>query len=44
MFSIGGTSWMLVFAAVAGVLAAAVGLVVGRWLGGVGGFAWFGLL
>ena len=44
MFSIGGTSWMLLFAAAAGLLAIAVGLAVGRWLGPLAGFAWFGLL
>jgi VanZ like family len=44
MVSIGGTGWMLLFAAVAGLVALAVGLVVGRRLGPVAGFAWFGLL
>jgi hypothetical protein len=43
MFSIGGTSWMLLFAAVAGLLAVVVGLAVGRRMGPVAGFAWFGL-
>jgi VanZ like family len=43
MFSIGGTGWMLLFAAVAGVLALVVGLAVGRRLGPVAGVAWFGL-
>jgi VanZ like family len=44
MFSIGGTGWMMVFAAVAGLLALVVGLAAGRRLGPLGGFAWFGLL
>jgi len=44
MVSIGGTGWMLLFAAVAGLLALAVGLAVGRRLGPLAGFAWFGLL
>jgi VanZ like family len=44
MFSIGGTGWMLLFAAVAGLLALVVGLAVGRRLGPLAGFAWFGLL
>jgi hypothetical protein len=44
MVSIGGTHWMLLFAAVAGLLALAIGLAVGRRLGSVAGFAWFGLL
>ena len=44
MFSIGGTSWMLLFAAAAGLLAIVVGLAVGRWLGPLAGFAWFGLV
>jgi len=44
MFSIGGTSWMLLFAAGAGLLAIVVGLAVGRRLGPLAGFAWFGLL
>ncbi len=44
MFSIGGTSWMLLFAAVAGLLSAVVGLAVGRRLGPMAGFAWCGLL
>jgi hypothetical protein len=44
MFSIGGTSWMLLFAAGAGLLALVVGLAVGRRMGSVAGFAWFGLL
>lgn len=43
MFSIGGTGWMLLFAAVAGVLCLVVGLVVGRWMGPMAGTAWFGL-
>jgi hypothetical protein len=44
MFSIGGTGWMLLFAAGAGLLAIVVGLAVGRRLGPLAGFAWFGLL
>jgi len=44
MFSIGGTGWMLLFAAVAGLLAVVVGLAIGRRLGPMAGFAWFGLL
>jgi hypothetical protein len=44
MFSIGGTGWMLLFAVVAGLLCAVVGLAVGRRLGPVAGFSWFGLL
>jgi len=44
MVSIGGTGWMLLFAAVAGVFAAVIGLAVGRRAGVVAGGAWFGLL
>jgi hypothetical protein len=44
MFSIGGTGWMLLFAAVAGLFCLVVGLAVGRRLGPLAGFAWFGLL
>jgi hypothetical protein len=44
MFSIGGTSWMLLFAAVAGLLSLVVGLAVTRRLGPMAGFAWFGLI
>ena len=44
MFSIGGTGWMLLFAAGAGLLALVVGLAVGRRMGGLAGFAWFGLV
>jgi hypothetical protein len=44
MFSIGGTSWMLLFAAMAGLLAIVVGLAVGRRLGPLAGLAWCGLL
>ena len=44
MFSIGGTGWMLLFAAGAGLLALVVGLAVGRRMGPMAGFAWFGLL
>src|SRR3954470_7032764 len=43
MFSIGGTSWMLLFAAGAGLLATVVGLGVGRRMGPLAGFTWFGL-
>ena len=44
MVSIGGTGWMLLFATVAGVFAAVIGLAVGRRAGVVAGVAWFGLL
>ncbi|MFZ2014482.1 MAG: VanZ family protein [Nocardioides sp.] len=44
MVSIGGAGWMLLFAAVAGLLCAVVGLAAGRRLGPLAGFAWFGLL
>jgi hypothetical protein len=44
MFSIGGTSWMLLFAAAAGLLALVIGLAVGRRLGPMAGVAWFGLV
>lgn len=44
MVSIGGAHWMLLFAAVAGVFAAVVGLAVGRRMGVVAGIAWFGLV
>jgi hypothetical protein len=44
MFSIGGTSWMLLFAAAAGLVALVVGLAVGRRLGPLAGFSWFGLV
>jgi hypothetical protein len=44
MFTIGGTGWMLLFAAAAGLLALVVGLAVGRRMGPVAGFAWFGLV
>jgi hypothetical protein len=44
MFSIGGTSWMLLFAAGAGLLALVIGLAAGRRMGAVSGFAWFGLV
>ena len=44
MFSIGGTGWMLLFAAAAALIAAVAGLAVGRRLGGLAGVAWFGLL
>jgi hypothetical protein len=44
MVSIGGTSWMLLFAAVAGLLALVIGLAVGRRLGPMAGVAWCGLL
>jgi len=44
MFSIGGIGWMLFFAAGAGLLALVLGLALGRRMGPVAGFAWFGLL
>jgi hypothetical protein len=44
MFSIGGTGWMLLFAAGAGLLALVVGLALARPMGPVAGIAWFGLL
>jgi hypothetical protein len=44
MFSIGGTSWMLLFAAVAALFALVIGLAVGRRMGPLAGFVWFGLL
>ena len=44
MVSIGGTSWMLLFAAAAGLLALVFGLAVGRRLGPLAGLVWFGLL
>ena len=44
MVSIGGTGWMLLFAAVAGLLCLVIGLAVGRRMGPVAGVAWFGLL
>jgi len=44
MFPIGGTGWMLLFAAVTGLFCVVLGLVVGRWMGPVAGIAWFGLL
>jgi VanZ like family len=44
MFSIGGTSWMLLFAAAAALVALVVGLAVGRRMGPLAGFAWFGLV
>jgi hypothetical protein len=44
MVSIGGTGWMLLFAAGAGLLAIVVGLAVGRRLGPLGGLVWCGLL
>lgn len=44
MVSIGGTGWMLLFAAVAGLFALVIGLGVGRRMGVVAGVAWFGLL
>ena len=43
MMSIGGTHWMLLFAAIAGVFAIVIGLAVGHRLGPLAGFAWFGL-
>ncbi|HEY2877901.1 VanZ family protein [Nocardioides sp.] len=44
MVSIGGTGWMLLFAAVAGLFALVIGLGIGRRMGVVAGVAWFGLL
>jgi VanZ like family len=44
MFSIGGTGWMLLFAAAAAVVCLAIGLAAGRRLGPLAGVAWFGLL
>ena len=44
MVSIGGTGWMLLFAAGAGLLAIVVGLAVGRRWGPLAGFVWCGLL
>jgi hypothetical protein len=44
MVPIGGTSWMLLFAAMAALLAIAVGAAIGRRLGTLAGVAWFGLL
>ena len=43
MFSIGGTSWMLLFATAAGLLCLVIGLGVGRRMGPMAGVAWFGL-
>ena len=43
MVSIGGTGWMLLFAAVAGLFALVIGLGIGRRMGVVAGVAWFGL-
>jgi hypothetical protein len=44
MVSIGGTGWMLLFAAVAGLFALVIGLAVGRRMGPLAGLVWFGLL
>jgi hypothetical protein len=44
MFPIGGTGWMLLLAAVAGLCCAAVGLAVGSRMGARAGLAWTGLL
>jgi hypothetical protein len=44
MVSIGGTGWMLLFAAVAGLFALVVGLVVSRRMGLLAGVSWFGLV
>jgi hypothetical protein len=44
MFSIGGTGWMLLFAAVAGLIALVIGLAVGHRMGLLAGVTWFGLL
>src|SRR5262245_9973584 len=43
MFSIGGTGWMLLFAAAAGLLCLVIGLAAGRRMGPMAGVAWFGL-
>jgi hypothetical protein len=44
MVPIGGTSWMLLLAAVAGCVCLVVALAVGRRMGPVAGAAWGGLL
>jgi glycopeptide antibiotics resistance protein len=44
MFPVGGTSWMLLGAAVSGLFCLVVGLAVGRRMGPLAGFAWGGLL
>jgi hypothetical protein len=44
MVSIGGTHWMLLFAAVAGLVALVIGLAVGRRMGTLAGVVWCGLL
>lgn len=44
MVSIGGTGWMLLFAAVAGLVALVIGLAVSRRMGPLAGVAWCGLL
>lgn len=44
MEPIGGTDWMLLFAAAAGLGALVVGLAVGRRMGPLAGFVWFGLV
>jgi VanZ like family len=44
MFSIGGSGWMLLFAAVAGLFSIVIGLAVGARLGPLAGVAWCGLV
>ncbi|HEX3930189.1 MAG TPA: VanZ family protein [Nocardioides sp.] len=44
MEPIGGITWMLLFAAAAGLFSLVVGLAVGRRMGALAGVAWFGLL
>ncbi|MGC4110045.1 MAG: VanZ family protein [Nocardioides sp.] len=44
MEPIGGTGWMLLFAAAAGLVAAVVGLAVGRRMRLLAGLAWFGVV
>jgi hypothetical protein len=44
MEPIGGITWMLLFAAAAGLVSLVVGLAVGRRMGALAGVAWFGLL
>jgi hypothetical protein len=44
MFPIGGTGWMLLLAAAAGLCCGVIGLAVGRRMGVRAGLAWAGLL
>jgi hypothetical protein len=44
MFSIGGTSWMLLLAAATGLLCLVIALAVGQRMGPLAGLAWGGLL